>query len=138
MDLYEMSSTRLKLDHTLRGLLGVRPGFAREAGLFRPQDRIGRLDESRPALRKDQHPDWHDGARPRAGQILGAFKVDALTGAYRVQLRPNGSGQRWTAFDADTHQELDIDPGTRTSTSTSMLQRLRLMLPAWFITESRL
>ena len=67
-----------------------------------------------------------------ASMILGAFKVDELTGVYRVQLRPDGAGVRWTAVDADTQEELDIEP------DTSMLQRLRLMLLSWFVPESQL
>ena len=67
-----------------------------------------------------------------ASMILGAFRVDEMTGVYRVLLRPNGVGVRWTAVDADTTEELDIDP------DTSVWQRVRLMLLSWFIPESQL
>jgi len=134
VDLYEMSSTRLKLDHTLRNLLGSSTGrlHAKLGFLDRKTVLVGsmNLDPRSDKINTEIGMVVHN--PELAGMILGAFKVDALTGVYRVQLRAGGVGVRWTAVDADTQEELDIDP------DTSPLQRLRLMLLSWFIPESQL
>ena len=134
VDLYEMSSTRLKLDHTLRNLLGSSTGrlHAKLGFLDRKTVLVGsmNLDPRSDKINTEIGMVVHN--PELASMILGAFKVDALTGVYRVQLRPGGTGVRWTAIDADTQEELDIDP------DTSLLQRLRLMLLSWFIPESQL
>ncbi len=134
VDLYEMSSARLKLDHTLRGLLGASTGrlHAKLGFLDRKTVLVGsmNLDPRSEKINTEigmmvHNPDL-------AAMILSAYKVDEMTGVYRVQLRHDGKGVRWTAVDADTQEELDIDP------DTSVLQRLRLMLLSWFIPESQL
>ena len=134
VDLYEMSSTRLKLDNTLRGLLGASTGrlHAKLGFIDRKTVLVGsmNLDPRSDKINTEIGMVVHS---PELAQmILSAFKVDELTGVYRVQLRPDGRGVRWTAVDADTQEELDIDP------DTSLLQRLRLMLLSWFIPESQL
>ena len=67
-----------------------------------------------------------------ANMILSAFKVDELAGVYRVKLKPDGSGVRWTAIDGNSTEELDVDP------DTSLWQRIQLMLLSLFVPESQL
>ena len=67
-----------------------------------------------------------------AEMVLAAVKVDALAGVYQVKLRPSDAGVRWIAVDADSPEELDVDPGT------SAWLRLRLMLLSLFVPESQL
>ena len=134
VDLYELSSDRLKLDRTLKGLLGTSTGrlHAKLAFLDRRTVLVGsmNLDPRSSSINTEI------GVRvvsPRlAEMVLAAFKVDALYGVYQVKLRPNGSGVRWIAVDGDTTEELDIDP------DTSLWQRLRLMMLSWFVPESQL
>ena len=134
VELYEMSSTRLKLDHTLRRLLGSSTG--------RLHTKLGFIDRKTVLVGSMTLDPRSDKINTEIGMVvrspelasmtLSAFQVDALTGLYRVQLRPDGAGVRWTAVEADTTEELDIDP------DTSLWQRLRLMLLSWFIPESQL
>ena len=134
VDLYELSSERLKLDRTLKGLLGTSTGrlHAKLAFLDRHTVLVGsmNLDPRSSSINTEI------GVRmvsPRlAEMVLAAFKVDALYGVYQVKLRPDGSGVRWIAVDGDTTEELDIDP------DTSLWQRLRLMMLSWFVPESQL
>ncbi len=134
VDLYEMSSTRLKLDHTLRRLLGASTGrlHAKLGFLDRKTVLVGsmNLDPRSDKINTEIGMVVH--SAELASMILGAFRVDELTGVYRVKLRPDGAGVRWTAADADRTEELDIDP------DTSLWQRVRLMLMSWFIPESQL
>jgi cardiolipin synthase C len=134
VSLYELSSTRLKLDHTLRDLLGASTGrlHATIGVLDRKTVLVGsmNLDPRSDKINTEIGMTVHSPALAR--MILGAFRVDELAGVYEVKLRPDGAGVRWTAVDADTREELDVDP------DTSLSQRLRLMLLSWFIPESQL
>ena len=134
VDLYEMSSTRLKLDHTLRGLLGASTGrlHAKLGFLDRKTVLVGSMNLDPRSEKINTEIGMVVRSPELASMILGAFKVDELTGVYRVQLRPDGAGVRWTAVDAGTQEEFDIEP------DTIMLQRLRLMLLSLFVPESQL
>lgn len=134
VDLYELSSTRLKLDRTLRGLLGASTGrlHAKMGFLDRKTVLVGsmNLDPRSDKINTEIGVMVHSPTLAR--MILGAFRVDELAGVYQVKLRPDGAGVRWTAVDADTTEELEVDP------DTSLWQRLQLMLLSWFIPESQL
>ena len=134
VELYEMSSTRLKLDHTLRRLLGSSTGrlHAKLGFLDRKTVLVGSMNLDPRSDKINTEIGMVVRSPELASMTLSAFQVDALTGLYRVQLRPDGAGVRWTAVEADTTEELDIDP------DTSLWQRLRLMLLSWFIPESQL
>ena len=134
VELYEMSSTRLKLDHTLRRLLGSSTGrlHAKLGFLDRKTVLVGSMNLDPRSDKINTEIGIVVRSPELASMTLSAFQVDALTGLYRVQLRPDGAGVRWTAVEADTTEELDIDP------DTSLWQRLRLMLLSWFIPESQL
>ena len=134
VDLYELSSERLKLDRTLRGLLGTSTGrLHAKLGLI---DRSTVLVGSMNLDPRSATINTEIGVRvvsPKlAEMILSGFKVDELTGVYQVKLRPGGQGVRWLAVDGDTTEEVDVDP------DTSMWQRLRLMMLSWFVPESQL
>lgn len=134
VDLYELSSNRLKLDRTLRGLLGTSTG--------RLHAKIGLIDRS-VALVGSMNLDPRSatinteiGVRVQspelAKMIIGGLRVDEVAGAYQVKLRPDGKGVRWVAMNGDETEVVDVDP------DTTLLQRLRLMLLGWFVPESQL
>ncbi len=134
VDLYELSSTRLKLDRTLRGLLGMSTGrLHAKIGLI---DRRMVLVGSMNLDPRSANLNTEIGVRiesPRlAEMILGGFKVDTMAGVYQVRLRPAGGGVRWVAVDGDTTEESDVDP------DTSLSQRVRLMLLSLFVPENQL
>ena len=134
VDLYELSSNRLKLDRTLKGLLGTSTGrlHAKLGFIDRRIVMVGsmNLDPRSSSINTEI------GVRvdsPRLAEIvLAAFKIDSLTGVYQVKLRPSGMGVRWLAVDGDTTEELDVDP------DTSLWQRMRLLLLSMFVPESQL
>lgn len=133
VELYELSSNRLKLDRTLEGLLGTSTG--------RLHAKIGFLDR-RLGLVGSMNPDPRSSsvntgigvriASPRLAEtVLTALRVDSLGGVYQVKLAPGGAGVRWVAVDAGSPEELDFDP------DTSLWQRLRLMMLSFFVPESQ-
>jgi len=134
VDLYELSSTRLKLDHTLRGLLGASTGrlHAKMGFLDRKTVLVGSMNLDPRSDKINTEIGMMVHSPELASMILGAFRVDELAGVYQVKLRPDGAGVRWTAVDADSREDLDVNP------DTSLVQRLRLMLLSWFIPESQL
>ena len=134
VDLYELSSNRLKLDHTLRGLLGSSTGrlHAKLALIDRKVVLVGSMNLDPRSATINTEIGVRVESPQLATMILEGFKVADLTGVYQVKLRANGSGMRWVAVDGDTTEEVDVDP------DTSLLQRIRLMLLSWFVPESQL
>jgi putative cardiolipin synthase len=132
--LYELSSTRLKLDHTMRNLLGSSTGrlHAKLGFIDRRTVLVGSMNLDPRSTNINTEIGVMVQSPQLAEMVLGAFKIDALTGVYQVKLKPDGSGVRWTAVDTDTNEEVDVDP------DTSVLQRLRLMLMYLLVPESQL
>jgi cardiolipin synthase C len=134
VELYELSSERLKLDRTLRGLLGTSTG--------RLHAKLGIIDRSLVLVGsmnldpRSSNINTEIGVRvvsPELAELVFAgFKVGTLAGVYQVKLRPGGHGVRWVATDGDRTEELDVDP------DTSLWQRLRLLLLSMFVPESQL
>ena len=134
VDLYELSSTRLKLDRTLRGLLGSSTGrlHAKLALVDRSTVMVGSMNLDPRSATINTEIGVRVASPKLAEMILEGFKVDSVAGVYQVKLRPDGSGVRWVAVDGDTTEEVDVDP------DTSLAQRLRLMFLSWFVPESQL
>ena len=134
VDLYELSSERLKLDRTLKGLLGTSTGrlHAKLAFLDRETVLVGSMNLDPRSARINTEIGARVVSPKLAEMVRTAFKVDSLAGVYQVKLRPNGVGVRWIAVDGDTTEELDIDP------DTSLWMRMRLMMLSWFVPESQL
>jgi putative cardiolipin synthase len=134
VDLYELSSNRLKLDRTLRGLLGASTGrlHAKIGFLDRQTVLVGSMNLDPRSASINTEIGVRVENPKLAEMVLAAFKVDALAGVYQVKLRPNGAGVRWIAVDADSPEELDVDP------DTSTWLRVRLMLLSLFVPESQL
>lgn len=134
VDLYELSSNRMKLDRTLKGLLGTSTGrLHAKLGILDRQDvLVGSMNLDPRSARINTEIGVRIVSPALAEMVLAAFKVDALAGLYQVKLRPGGAGVRWIAVDAERPEELDVDP------DTSLWQRLRAMLLSFFVPESQL
>ena len=134
VDLYELSSDRLKLDRTLRGLLGSSTGrlHAKLALLDRERVLVGSMTLDPRSASINTEIGVRIASPELAEMVLAGFKVDSLAGVYQVRLGPDGRGVRWVAVDADRREELDVDPDTR------VLQRLRLWLLSLFVPENQL
>jgi phosphatidylserine/phosphatidylglycerophosphate/cardiolipin synthase-like enzyme len=135
VELYELSSSRLKIDDTLRNLLGDSIGrlHAKMGFLDRKTVMIGsmNLDPRSAAINTEIGVAV---TSPRlAEMILSGFRIEELFGVYQVKLRPNGSGVRWVAVDkTGSGEELDVDP------DTNFMQRMRLLFLSWFVPEREL
>ena len=134
VDLYELSSDRLKLDRTLRGLLGSTTGrlHAKMGFIDRKTVLVGSMNLDPRSDKINTEIGMRVDSPELAAMILGAFQVDEMAGVYQVKLRPDGAGVRWIAAGAAAGEELDVDP------DTSLWQRIRLMLLSIFIPESLL
>ena len=132
--LYELSSTRLKLDNTIRNLLGSSTGrlHAKLAFLDRRIVLVGSMNLDPRSSNINTEIGMMVQSPELATMVLGAFKVDSMNGVYQVKLRPDGAGVRWTAVDGETQEEMDIDP------DTSVWQRIRLMLMYLLVPEGQL
>jgi len=135
VDLFELSSNRLKLDRTLQSLLGSSTGrlHAKLGILDREVVMVGsmNLDPRSASINTEI------GVRVSSGRLADmilreGYRVDTLAGVYQVKLRPDGRGVRWVAVNGDRTEELDVDP------DTTLGQRLRLMFLGWFVPESQL
>jgi len=134
VELYELSSNRLKLDRTLKGLLGSSTGrlHAKIGFLDRRLVLVGSMNLDPRSSSINTEVGVRIASPKLAEMVLSAFKVDALAGVYQVKLATSGAGVRWVAVDADSPEELDVDP------DTSLWQRLRLMMLSFFVPESQL
>ena len=134
VELYELSSTRLKLDTTLRKLLGSSTGrlHAKLGFIDRKTVLVGSMNLDPRSANLNTEIGVRVDSPALAAMVLSGFKVAEMAGAYRVQLKPDGAGVRWLAVNADTTEELEVDP------DTSLWQRLRVMLISVFVPESQL
>ena len=134
VELYELSSTRLKLDSAMRNLLGASIGrlHAKMGFIDRKTVLVGSMNIDPRSANLNTEIGVHVDSPELAALVLGGFKVAELTGVYRVQLKPDGSGVRWTTADSDASGDLEVDPDTR------LWQRLRVMLLSLFVPESQL
>ncbi len=134
VELYELSSNRLKLDRTMKGLLGSSTGrlHAKLGIVDRRMVMVGSMNLDPRSSRINTEIGVRIDSAPLAEMVLAAFKVSTLAGVYQVKLRPHGMGVRWIAVDADSPEELDVDP------DTSLWLRVRLILLSLLVPESQL
>ncbi|MEP7298669.1 MAG: phospholipase D family protein [Burkholderiales bacterium] len=134
VDLYELSSERLKLDRTLRGLLGTSTGrlHAKLGLIDRRIVMVGSMNLDPRSARINTEIGVRVVSPQLAEMVLAGFKVAEMTGVYQVKLQPDGRGVRWVAADGDTTEEVDVEP------DTTFWQRARLMLLGLFVPESQL
>ena len=129
VELFELSAKPLKLDRSLRGLLGSSASrlHAKMAFLDRETVLVGsmNLDPRSSSINTEVGVRVHSARL--AEMTLDALKVDDLAGAYRVTLRPDGRGVRWVSADGDSLEEHDVAP------ETGLWQRIRLMLLSKFV-----
>ncbi|MBS0448455.1 MAG: phospholipase D family protein [Proteobacteria bacterium] len=136
VELYELSSTRLKLDSTLRNLLGdsigrlhAKLGFIDHKSLL-----VGSMNLDPRSATINTEIGIIVQSPTLVQMVTSGFRIGTLLGVYRVELRPGGRGVRWTAMNPDGSpgEELDTDP------DTSWGQRLRLLFLSVFVPESQL
>jgi phosphatidylserine/phosphatidylglycerophosphate/cardiolipin synthase-like enzyme len=134
VELYELSSERLKLDRTLKGLLGTSTGrlHAKVALVDHKNVYVGSMNLDPRSSRINTEIGMRVVSPKLAEMVLYAFKVNELAGVYQVKLRPDGKSVHWVAVDGDNTEELDVDP------DTSFWLRVRLLMLSMFVPESQL
>jgi cardiolipin synthase C len=135
IELYELSSTQLKVDRRMRATLGASTGslHAKLAFIDRRTVLIGSMNlDPRSAWTNTELGVRIDSAE-LAAQIGGLPALAATRGAYRVTLAADGSGLRWTAPGAgDAAQVLDDEP------EMGWAARLKATLLSIFVPEKLL
>ncbi len=134
VEMYELSSTRLKLDSAMRNLLGSSIGrlHAKLGFIDRKTVLVGSMNLDPRSANLNTEIGVRVESPELAALVFGGFKVAELAGVYRVQLKPDGSSVLWTTADGDASEELEVDP------DTSLWQRLRVMLLSLFVPDSQL
>ena len=135
VELYELSSTRLKRDSAMRELLGSSVGrlHAKLGFLDRRTVLVGSMNIDPRSARINTEIGLAFESPQLAEMVMGAFRVDELAAVYRVRLGSDGMGTRWTAVNAGaSDDELDTDP------DSSVWQRLKSFLMSWLVSEEQL
>ncbi|HEY4067721.1 MAG TPA: phospholipase D family protein [Burkholderiaceae bacterium] len=134
VELYELSSERLKLDSTLKGLLGTSTGrlHAKMAFIDRQIALVGSMNLDPRSASINTEIGVRVVSPVLTEMVFEAFKVGELAGVYQVKLREHNLGVHWVAIDGEKTDERDIDP------DTSLWQRMRLLVLSWFVPESQL
>ena len=135
VELYELSSTRLKPDSAMRELLGSSIGrlHAKMGFLDQRTVLVGSMNIDPRSDRINTELGLAFDSPALANMIIGPFQVDELVAVYRVRFATDGPGLRWTAVNAGASDEvLDTDP------DTSLWQRLKAALISWLVPEGQL
>ena len=135
VELYELSSTRLKRDSAMRELLGSSIGrlHAKMGFLDQRTVLVGSMNIDPRSDRINTEIGLAFDSPTLAQMIIGTFQVNELAAVYRVRFATGGPGLRWTAVNAGAGDEvLDTDP------DTSLWQRLKAALISWLVPEGQL
>jgi len=134
VQLYEISSSRLRHDPLLRRAFGSSRGrlHAKMAFIDRKTVLVGSMNMDPRSAKTNTELGIAVRSPELAKTILEGFKVDRFAGVYRVQLKPDGSGVQWTARDENGVETLTDEP------DTSLWQRMRLFFMFLFVPEDLL
>ncbi len=134
VELLELSSTRLKLDNSLRELFGASTGrlHAKLAFVDRSSVFVGSMNLDPRSSTINTETGVRVESPMLAKMIIGAYRVDEMVGVYQVKLGSDGQSVRWTAVADGSTEEIDVEP------DISLLQRLRLIVLGLFVPEKQL
>jgi putative cardiolipin synthase len=113
VDLYELSSTQVKLDSNLRTLFGASIGrlHAKMAVIDRHIVYVGSLNLDGRSARINTEIGVRVDSAPVADMLFRAYRIEEATGVYRVKLLPDGQSLGWSVLDADGNEvTLDEEP----------------------------
>lgn len=134
VELYELSSNRLKLDHSLRNLFGSSTGrlHAKISFIDHRYTLVGSMNLDPRSSNINTEIGVRIDNPELTRMVIDVMKLDSFQGVYEVKLRKNGLGVYWRAVDPDGEEELDVDP------DITLWQRLRLAILSLFVPESQL
>ena len=132
VELYELSSTQLKRDASMRELFGAARGrlHAKLAFIDRRTMVIG-------SMNLDPRSRWTNTelavairSPALARQVFEAFRIDEMYGVYRVRLKPDGESLEWVQIGGGRPlASRDDEP------EVGVLQRWKLLLLSLFVAE---
>ena len=134
VQLYEISSSRLRRDPVLNHALGRSRGrlHAKMGFIDRTLVLVGSMNMDP----RSAHTNTEIGIGIRspelAKMILQVYRADSFNGVYQVQLKPDGSDVQWVGRDVDGEEVLLDEP------DVGPLERLKLWLMHWFVPEDLL
>jgi phosphatidylserine/phosphatidylglycerophosphate/cardiolipin synthase-like enzyme len=134
VQLYEISSSRLTRDATLKSVLGSSRGrlHAKMAFIDRRLVLVGSMNLDP----RSTHTNTEIGIGIRspelAKMILNVYRADGFNGVYQVQLKPDGSGVQWVGRDDDGDEVLLDEP------DIGLWERFKLWLLYKFVPEDLL
>jgi phosphatidylserine/phosphatidylglycerophosphate/cardiolipin synthase-like enzyme len=134
VELYELSSDRLKLERDLRTLFGASIGrlHAKVAVVDRQFVYVGSLNLDGRSARINTEIGVRIESATLADMTFRALRIDEATGVYRVKLMPDGS-LGWSVLDADRNEViLSEEP------DASWWHRLRVRLLSLLVPEDEL
>ncbi len=134
VQLYEISSSRLTRDPTLRRALGSSRGrlHAKMAFIDRRLVLVGSMNMDPRSAYTNTEIGIGIRSPELAKLILDVYRADSFNGVYQVQMKPDGSGVEWVGRDSDGEEVLVDEP------DTSLWQRFKLWLLFKFIPEDLL
>jgi putative cardiolipin synthase len=106
VDLYELSSTRVKLDSNLRTLFGASIGrlHAKMAVIDRHIVYVGSLNLDGRSARINTEIGVRVDSAAVADMLFRAYRIEEATGVYRVKLLADGHSLGWSFRDADGNE----------------------------------
>jgi phosphatidylserine/phosphatidylglycerophosphate/cardiolipin synthase-like enzyme len=134
VQLFELSSSRLKHDPLLRNAFGSSRGrlHAKMAFIDRKTVLVGSMNLDPRSAKTNTELGVAVRSPELAKLILDGFKIGNLSSVYQVQLKPDGSGVQWTARDENGVETLTNEP------DASLWQRMRLFFLFLFVPEDLL
>jgi phosphatidylserine/phosphatidylglycerophosphate/cardiolipin synthase-like enzyme len=110
--LYEISSSRLTHDPTLKRLLGQSRGrlHAKMGFIDRQTVLVGSMNLDPRSAYTNTEIGVAVHSPELAQMILKGYKVDSFAGVYEVQLKPDGSSVQWRAKDENGEEVLQDEP----------------------------
>jgi phosphatidylserine/phosphatidylglycerophosphate/cardiolipin synthase-like enzyme len=135
VELYELSADRVKVDSTLRTLLGSSIGrlHAKMAIVDRHVVYVGSMNLDGRSARINTEIGLRIESASVAGMLYRAFRIDEAVGVYRVKLLADGQTLAWSIRDADGNEVTLAD-----EPDASWLHRLRVKLLSAFVPEGEL
>jgi phosphatidylserine/phosphatidylglycerophosphate/cardiolipin synthase-like enzyme len=134
VQLYEISSSRLTRDPTLKSVLGSSRGrlHAKMAFIDRCLVLVGSMNMDPRSAYTNTEIGIGIKSPDLAKLILDVYRADGFNGVYQVQLKPDGSGVQWVGRDDDGEEVLADEP------DIGLWQRFKLWLMYKFVPEDLL
>jgi putative cardiolipin synthase len=134
VQLFEMSSARLKHDPRLRSAMGSSAGrlHAKLGFIDRHTLLVGSLNMDPRSARTNTELGIAIRSPELVRQVSTVFYLDEAPGVYEVHLAPDGNSVQWVGRNEDGEERVDSEP------EASLWQRLRLFLLSLVVPEDML